>query len=121
MHDYLNTVQSNWADRNSILLNVEYIRKIFRYFNIDDSCYNFNHDGLGDYNITISLKNKYLIQIDKENMSYNLLVEAKALNPKKKVKYISKKDKNKNKKIFYGEDLIYDILKYIINSERHKI
>lgn len=117
MHDFSKTQKLNWEERNSIKMNADYICKIFKHFNIDESFYNFSHDGFGDYNITISLKNRYLVQIDKENMSYNLLIEARAMNPNKKVKYISKKDKNKNKKAFYGEDIMYDVLKYIIKSE----
>lgn len=111
-HNNFQEIQSSthWLKRNSLLENKTYVCKLLEHFNIDQKKYNFNYNGYGDFDLTLTLKNSYLIQIDEYEKCYKLFAENMASNPKHKPKYrlIEK---------FYGNDILEDILRYLDQKE----
>lgn len=97
--------RERWLNRNSIKKNQQEIEKILNsyhiVFNIAQNCY-------GDYNIFITYYlNRYKIEINFEEMGYNLLVLRKlANNPTHKGRF-------KLIRVFTGEEIIFDIIKYL--------
>ncbi|MFC0903892.1 hypothetical protein ACFHWD_04200 [Clostridium sp. MT-14] len=101
-----------WIERNSIKRNEGFISKILDSYRIT---YEITCNCYGDYDIFISYNlQRYKIEIDIEQMSYKLLIERDLIN--------NPKHKNRFKfiKIFKGEDLIFDIIRYLDNINKHK-
>jgi len=104
--------RKNWIKRNSIKQNEEFIGKILCSYQIT---YEITCNCYGDYDVFITyLLKKYKIEIDTENMLYKLLVGRDIYNnPKHKHRF-------KLIKVFEGEDLIFDIIKYLIKINKSK-
>lgn len=101
--------------------NHNYFCKLLKHFNINECDYNFFWNGYGDYSLLITLSAKqYLIEIDDRQMCYNLLFEATASNQCRKPKYIAQTNKKMEPIKFYGENVMYKTLKYIINHCKSK-
>jgi len=92
-----------WLKRNSIKEKKDYLQKIMDYYNI--KC-NFTINYFGEYDIMFSYMNKkYKIQVDIDKMCWCLLEE--------NVAGIRNKNRFHLIESFFGEDLLYKIIKFV--------
>lgn len=97
--------RKKWIERNSIKKNEGFISKILDSYRV---IYEITCNCYGDCDIFITYNlQRYKIEIDTENMAYNLLIERNLVN--------NPKHKNRFKliKVFQGEELIFDIIHYL--------
>lgn len=105
--------QKKWAKRNSIKQNYRYITKILDMYHLK---YKFIQGKYNEYDILIIyILNRYKVEVDCENMTYKLLIESNLMNNP------THKHRFKLIETFQGEELIFDVIKYIKNKNINKL
>jgi len=92
-----------WLKRNSIKEKEDYLNKVMHQHGIN--C-NFTHNRYGEYDIWFTyMRKNYRIEINEQELCYNLLEENMAgIKMKNKYHLVEK---------FYGDDILYKIIKYV--------